>query len=166
MKKLSKKATVISIIVAFTLIALAIAAITSFIGRKSNVVINDTGYVNENPMLIYKANKDLPKEAFLSKKEILEQVNNNQDKTKRYTIQSAELVTYNQYVKKYFSEPHGVNYQIDDNFMVWVVVIKYPDGRDTKAGFYDNATVIIVYDAKTGNALEGTTRGDFKSNGK
>jgi hypothetical protein len=49
--------------------------------------------------------------------------------------------------------------------MVRVIKIKYPEGLDTKAGFYKNAVSTDVFDAETGNLIESTVTGDYQGNG-
>ena len=46
--------------------------------------------------------------------------------------------------------------------MVRVIKVKYPQGLDTKAGFYKNAIAINVFDAETGNLIESTVTGDYQ----
>lgn len=42
---------------------------------------------------------------------------------------------------------------ITDNHKVRVVKTEYPDGYESKAGFFPKASIIVVYDAKTGGVL-------------
>lgn len=58
-----------------------------------------------------------------------------------------------------------INFQIDPDRNVWVVITDFPNGIQTKAGFYDKATLTTVFDAESGQLLKSKVTGDYKGKG-
>jgi hypothetical protein len=73
-------------------------------------------------------------------------------------VKSSELKTWGKYLNDEKKEEFT---QVSSNRMVKVIKTEYPDGLDTKAGFYGNATLTSVFDAETGNLLESSITGDY-----
>jgi hypothetical protein len=127
-------------------------------------------FVNNNPYATgnhepiadpkYKSNKEKPLSAFLTKKEMLEIIDKYQAKEKKQKRVSLELKTYKEHIFEDNPNDYNLSFQIDPNRMVWVLVTKYPNGLDTRAGFFENATGIIVLDAESGDLLKTAVYGD------
>lgn len=98
--------------------------------------------LNENPKPVFEENKDLKDfydiELDIDKKE-LDNVGAK--------VLSKRVMAYKDYVSESNNEKLTA---IDDNRMVWVVSVYYPNGFQTKRGLYKNATVTGIYDAETG----------------
>lgn len=52
------------------------------------------------------------------------------------------------------------NDQVADNQIFWVVKVSYPDGYDTRRGYYNKALVTCVIDPQTGSVIEQIVIGD------
>ena len=111
---------------------------------------------NENPAPIYVANDKKDASNFVSEDKCLKNI----VQTETSKIKSSTLTTWKQYVTD--EKEEAINYQIDDNRMVRVIKIEYPDGLDTKAGFYKNAVSTIVFDAESGNLITSVVTGDYQ----
>lgn len=106
----------------------------------------------ENPDLVFKANKDKPKSQLvdigakvLKNKAALLKVNAK--------IEKLEVVTYEQYsASAGNSAPKDP--QISPERLIWVVQIYHPQGYDhPRVGVIENARVTGIYDAETGEFL-------------
>jgi hypothetical protein len=121
---------------------------------------NNSHSYNENPAPLYKDNHKMDISNLITKKQAIEKV----IKPKSAITKGAKLETWAAHVAN--DEPNSkfVDYQISPNRKVWVVKTYFPDGKETKVGFYKNATLISVYDAETGTLLESTVSGDYQGN--
>ncbi|NYE57093.1 hypothetical protein [Carboxydothermus ferrireducens] len=113
---------------------------------------------NENPAPALHATNNLSEGHFITKEQAIAKVSVG----KEGELKSAEFVTWKQHLANDESKEQLVNTQIDPDRMVWVVKNYFPNGLDTKAGFYEKATLISVFDAQTGQLLESTVMGDWK----
>lgn len=121
-----------------------------------------TGNHDKNIVPEYKANADKLSKEFLSENEILSIVDKNQAKTETSSIKSVKLKKYKNHILEDDSSDNTYNYLVDPDRMVWVVITEFPDGIDTKAAYFDKATLITVYDAETGNLLKSKVTGNVK----
>jgi len=112
---------------------------------------------NENPPALH-VNNNLSESHFITKEQAIAKVSVG----KEGDLKSAELVTWKQHLANDEPKEQLINTQIDPDRMVWVVKNYFPKGLDTKAGFYEKATLISVFDAQTGQLLESTVMGDWK----
>lgn len=134
------------------------------IGYKVNHPYNSDKY-NENPSPILKDNKNKLDKDLITKENILKKVEKEQIKTEKSFIKKVELKTWQKHKDE--DDPNNKDnfFQIDPNRKVYVVVTQYPDGLDTKAGFYANATLTTVYDAETGQLIKSSVTGEYQGNG-
>ena len=115
----------------------------------------------ENQEPLYKSNKTVDKSTLKSEREIREKVDKQQIKTKNSNVKSASMKTWTDHIKQDDpSDSTTMSKDIDPNHLVWVVVTNYPDGLDTKAGFYANAKLISVFDSVTGELIKSKVTGD------
>lgn len=119
---------------------------------------------NINP--IYAANNEKDKSELLSKKDMYELLDKNQKKMKTKKIKSVELKTYKEHILEDDPSDYSYAYNIAEDRMVWVVITEYPEGLNTKRGYYDKATTINVFDAETGDLLKSKVNGDLKKSYK
>lgn len=115
---------------------------------------------NEHPNPAFPANDTLPSSNFMSRGQILKLVN----VTPGGHVVSTQLETWAQHVAADLQN-RVVSHYVAPNRMVWVVKIAYPQGIETGAGFYANATVTATYDAQTGRPLNYGVTGDYRGGG-
>ena len=77
-------------------------------------------------------------------------------------MKSIVFKTWSNHISEDDPNNKDINFQIDPNRNVWVVKTDYPNGIETKAGFYDKATLITVFDAETGQLLKSKVTGIYK----
>lgn len=142
----------LTVLIAVSAISLTAFAINETVRSHPN---NGTKY-NENPIPIYTDNSEKVNKNFVSEEKCEESI----VKTKTSHKKSSELKQWNKYLKD--EKKDIVNHQISDSRMVRVIKTEYPDGLDTKAGFYANAILTTVFDAETGTLLESTVTGDYQ----
>lgn len=149
-----KKSAFITLIV----VCVVSLSITVAFAAKNNAISHpfSSDKYNENPTPIYTRNDTRDVKSFVSEGKCIESI----AKTKTSHIKSKELKTWGQHVKD--DEEEATNYQIDSNRMVRVIKTEFPDGLDTKAGFYKNAVLTSVFDAETGNLIESHITGDWQ----
>jgi hypothetical protein len=112
---------------------------------------------NEKPTPTYIKNNEKDVKDFVPKEKCLEKIAKNKtSKTK-----SVQLKTWGKHASDDTYDDGVVNYQVDENRMVYEITTYFPDGLDTKAGFYNNATLVSVFDAETGNVLKSQVIGDY-----
>lgn len=115
---------------------------------------------NENPKPSLPANNTAPTKGFLTKEQVLQLV----ELKPGDEVLSAKLQTWAQHVHENLND-RGKNYEIDPNRMVWVIKVSYPNGIQTKGGFYANAVETDTFDAETGRLLHFMGTGDYKGGG-
>lgn len=121
---------------------------------------------NDYPEPLYKANKDAQGVTFLSKEEIIENLNLeeiNKTRNDNRSVKSIVMKTYAQYMAE--DDPNSRDFEIDPNRVVWVVVEDCPNGIDTKGGFYEDATLKLLIDAETGHTFGSIVSGTCTSFG-
>lgn len=121
---------------------------------------------NDHPTPLYPANNTVSDASLLSKENMLDKISKTQFKASDSYIKSALLKTWKEHSIQDDPNDSFSSAQIDDNRKVWVVTTCYPSGMDSKIGFYENATVVSVFDAQTGTLLESTISGTYKGTGK
>ncbi|OPX42758.1 hypothetical protein CLHUN_34100 [Ruminiclostridium hungatei] len=142
----------LTVVISVTAISLTTFAINDTVRSHPN---NGAKY-NENPAPVYTDNSVKPDKNFVSEEKCEESI----VKTKTSYKKSSELKQWSKHLKD--ENKDIVDHQISDNRMVRVIKTIYPDGLDTKAGFYANAIVTTVFDAETGTLLESTVTGDYQ----
>ncbi len=145
-----------TIIFYLILVFLLVSGITIFAQNAKITHPNSSDKYNENPTPIYAKNNNTEIENFVTEDKCLKNIVQKSDSI----IISKELKTWGKHVSD--EKEEGINYQIDPERMVRVIKVKYPQGLDTKAGFYKNAIAINVFDAETGNLIESTVTGDYQ----
>lgn len=147
------KITLVVVISIIIICSLATFATEKFITTHPN---NGIAYI-ENPEPIYKDNADKQDKDFVPEEKCLEKI----AKTPNSHKISSEIKTWKQHLEKE-QEGNAKNLQISPNRKVRVIKTEFPDGIDTKAGFYDKAILTSIFDAETGNFLGSTTTGEYK----
>lgn len=150
-------------IILITIVSILLVSVSGFVVFANNNIIthpNSSVKYNEDPAPIYTANDQKDASSFVPEEKCIEDIKQTEDSQ----IISKELKTWGKHVKD--EKEEGINYQIDPNRMVRVIKIKYPEGLDTKAGFYKNAVSINVFDAETGSLIESTVTGDYQGRDK
>jgi hypothetical protein len=110
---------------------------------------------NSNPIgLIYKANSHADRSKFVSKEQIIKK--QLIEKGGKFT--SAELVTYDQFSLEVLGQENPGTI-IENDRMVWVLEVDYPNGIKTRGGKFSKAVQIAAFDAETGQFLTVTTKG-------
>lgn len=148
------------IIISLISVILIISGITALAQNKKISHPNSFDKYNENPTPIYTKNDKSDQKNFVPEDKYLKNIVQKSDSK----IISNELKTWGKHVKDENEE--GINYQIDTERMVKVIKVEYPQGLDTKAGFYKNAIAINVFDAETGDLIESTVTGDYQGRNK
>ena len=154
-----KKNILISVIAVFVALISVTTALALNVGNAANSVAShqvSSEEYNENPTPIYTANETENANNFVSEDKCIANI----AKTNTSKIITKELKTWGQHVTD--DKEEAINYQIDSNRMVRVIKTEFPDGLDTKAGFYDNAVLTSVFDAETGNLIESHVTGDYQ----
>lgn len=144
---------------------IALCSIGVFAGSKFFITHPDNGlnYVEE-PQPVYIDNASKQQKDFVSDDKLLKKI----AKTSSSRIKSSELKTWEKHLSDNKGSGKGngkgtvILSEISPNRMVKVIKTEYPDGLETKAGFYANAVLTSVFDAETGNLLESTVTGDYK----
>ncbi|ERI92190.1 hypothetical protein HMPREF1982_02579 [Clostridiales bacterium oral taxon 876 str. F0540] len=126
----------------------------------NNISINKPKNIAEPK---YKDNSAQNINNFISRNKIIDKANSEKDKTKKSIFKSADLKSWGKYVSE-LNEPGFKDYEISDGHMVWVVKISYPDGIDTRGGFYENAELTLIYDSETGDLISFHVNGKRKNN--
>ncbi len=160
-----KRKTAISIISAVTILIFCFTAVAVLetSNNKNNDVsnsesqtafdISDEKYVKEgdkrdlldnNPEPEFKANKNQRSKYY----DIDKKINKEYLDSVGAVILKKEVIPYSEYSRK-FENGEKIT-SIDDNRMVWVVQISYPNGYETKVGIFENAVATALYDAETG----------------
>ncbi len=139
-------------------------SITASAERKITHPFNTSQY-NENPEPTFKSNTEKTSKDLVTKDFIAQKVGKEQVKTPKSSVQKIELTTWGKHVAADEPNTSDKHYMIDPNRQVYVVTTLYPDGLDTKAGFYANATLKTVYDAETGQYFESAVTGDYQGGG-
>lgn len=142
-----------------------VAAINVMADKPATIVhLDNSRKYNENSAPIYGDNKNTDNNSLMFEKNILKKIDKNQIKTNKSSIKSCTLKTWGKHIAEDDPSDKNLSRLVDDNRKVYVVKTSYPDGIDTKAGFYANATLISVYDAQTGDLLKSKVVGDCKKN--
>ncbi len=75
-----------------------------------------------------------------------------------------EVMAYSEYSEKFENGERITS--IDDDRMVWVLQVSYPNGYSTKVGVFENAVVTALYDAETGwyfgSGVKGVCREPYR----
>ncbi|MDQ6423395.1 hypothetical protein RB620_28670 [Paenibacillus sp. LHD-117] len=109
-----------------------------------------------NPVgLIYKANSHADKSKFISKEEIIKKPRMEKDGK----LKSADLVTYEQFSREVLGQENPGTI-IENDRMVWVLTVEFPNGIKTKGGKFSKAVQISAFDSETGQLLTVTTIGE------
>lgn len=121
---------------------------------------NDQNIPKADPnTLIFKANSHVDKSKFITKENIIKEPG-IRDGGK---LLSADLVTYDQFSREILGKPNPGT-MIENDRMVWVVKIDYPNGIKTRGGKFSKAVQISAYDSETGRFLSVTTDGQEDKN--
>lgn len=146
------------------LVATTVLATSSNNKAYTTVHPSNSGNYVENPKPVNVANKNLDISKFLTKDDITKLCDKNQLKESDSKIESIKLKTWGTHMLEDDQNNKDIELQTDPDHMVWVVVTSYPSGLDTKAGFYDNATVTVVLDAQTGTFMKSMVKGVHNRN--
>lgn len=112
---------------------------------------------NLNPEPKLKANAD-QKEGILTKKD---EIASKFRLTGNNKIVSFDLKPWNEYnVDNSKDGVEALNTTIDNSRLVWVVVVDFADGYDTRVGHFKNATVTYVIDPETQHVLAQDVHGE------
>lgn len=144
------------VIIAMVLISLlAISGIT-VIASEDHAISHPfpSDRYNEHPAPTYVKNNDKTEADFVPVEKCLQNI----VKTDTSCVVSKELKTWGQHLID--DKEEVVNYQMDPERMVRVIRTEFPDGLDTKAGFFNKAVLTTVFDAETGNLIESHVTGD------
>jgi len=117
---------------------------------------------NENPVALYKDNHGTNHSKFITKEQAIEKVNTPENAVTK----SAKLEKWADHLVEDKINKDVVNNQIESGREVWVVKTSFPDGIDTKAGYYKKAKLTSVFDAETGTLLESAVTGDYQGRGR
>lgn len=161
MKKILSKKIILLSIISLTLIG----GTTAFAVENNAQPIGENKHV-DNPKPIFTANKNATGVSFKSKDEILKIVDKNQEKGTNSSVKSIDSKTWSQHISEDDPSSKDIDLQVDSDRNVWVVKTDYPNGLDTKAGFYDKATLTTVFDAETGQMLKSKVTGQYKGKNK
>lgn len=165
MKKLSKRTFVFIGILSLAVVGAAVTSnkyLSKAYEKPAQIVHpNNSQKYNENPEPKFVANNNKATK-LLTEDEIKKKINDQQTKTQNSKVKSVKLKTWNEHISQDDPNDKGPNYEIDPNRMVWVSVTAYPDGLDTRVGFFSNAILTTVYDAETGETLKTNIKGDLK----
>jgi hypothetical protein len=144
--------------------SLAILFLIGVFGFSSSFVTHpNVGHsFNENPAALYKDNHGMDISKFITKEQAVKRV----VIPGNATTKSAKLEKWADHLVEDKIDKEVVNNQIESGRQVWVVKTSFPDGIDTKAGFYKNATLTSVFDAQTGTLLESAVTGDYQGRTK
>src|SRR5690625_1275021 len=101
-----------------------------------------------------KENKERTSQLHLTKDDILENVK----LTGNFEIISTQLKKWSDYNP---ADGFGItNDQVADDQMFWVVKVSYPDGYDTRRGYFNEAVVTYAVDPETRNIIDHIVTGD------
>jgi hypothetical protein len=138
----------------------------SFYGSKSqlsaisNLITGNVSMQTQNKIPVFEANNNAPDSSLKTATEILSIANSNLPTSA--SIKSTERRTWSEHIKN--DEPNSdfKDFQISPDRQVYVVKTSFPDGINTRAGFYASATLMTTYDAATGDTLESFVTGNYK----
>ncbi len=99
--------------------------------------------LDNNPEPIFKGQADLPEELF----DVDQRIDEVKLASQGAELLSREVMRYGDYLKTY---QESRSPEIEEDRLVWVVSVYYPNGFMTKRGLYKDATVTGLYDAETG----------------
>jgi hypothetical protein len=122
----------------------------------------DQSRYNETPAPLYKDNAGLPTDKLLTKTQAIAKV----IATATSYTKEAVLETWAEHVAKDEPDDHVHNVQVAPTRKVWVIKTAFPDGLDTKAGFFNHAILTSVLDAQTGTLLESSVTGEYRGPGR
>ncbi len=159
---MKKTASKIAICTSIIVLGLSIKVLASPAQSVHPANTHNLGSYNENPKPILVANKDVPISSLISKEKLEADNSAYKIKNVKSKLKSVTLKTWQQYCLEDDPEFKAVNHQIDPDRMVWVEITEYPDGVDSKIGFYANATIKSVFDAQTGRILASLVTGAFQ----
>lgn len=100
--------------------------------------------LDNNPEPEFKANKNQNTKYY----DIDKEINKEYLDSVGAVILKKEVIPYGEYSKRFENGEKLTS--IDSDRMVWVVQISYPNGYETKVGFFENAVATALYDAETG----------------
>lgn len=155
-----KKSVLISVV---TLFLVAGSTVITMGASNTQSIINHI--YNDHPTPIFKADKGDTGVSFKNKDDILKIVNEHQAKGNNSSIKSAVMKTWGEHNSQDDPNNSDINFQIDPDRNVWVVITDFPNGIQTKAGFYDKATLTTVFDAESGQLLKSKVTGDYMGKG-
>lgn len=78
-------------------------------------------------------------------------------------VAATDLKTWGTFVSENYGNKGGAGTELAKDRMVWVIKVDYPEGVETKGGFFANAKQTIVFDAETGRFISRDTTGDSAS---
>lgn len=147
-------------IVTWSIPSFAILLFISIFGFSSHFVTHSNlGHLtNENPVPLYKDNHQMDHSKFMTKDQATKKVNTPE----KAVTKSAKLEKWADHVREDKIGKEAMNDQIASDREVWVIKTSLPNGIDTKAGFYKNATLTSVFDAETGTLLESAVTGSYQ----
>lgn len=111
--------------------------------------------VNGNPEPIFKANKGTPKDKLA---DINLKIDKNKISKENGKLEKIELKTFGEHYQTLGKDPENFTEMSPDR-LVWVVQAYYPGGFEhPKVGLIENAQVVGIYDAETGNLVSQSFR--------
>lgn len=116
------------------------------------VDLNKPQPYNNNPTPTLPGNKNLPTNLFITREQAIGTL------PKNARLISAELKPWGEHEKATFRNARL--YDISPDRMVWVVKAAFPDGIETRGGFFSDATQTVSYDSETGRFISSTTVGN------
>lgn len=162
---------VFKILVLFSILVTTIT-ITAFglrnleIDTSSDKLWGSTYKLDDKPQPKFKSNKYKAESAFISKEKVLEIIEKKQLKASKSNIESCIRKTWRQHLIEDKIDKIIEAKMIEPDRVVWVILVHYPQGIDTRGGFFHNATVTSAIDAETGTLLETKVTGNRKDNNK
>ncbi|MFE1747671.1 hypothetical protein [Coleofasciculus sp. H7-2] len=116
------------------------------------VDLNKPQPYNDNPIPTLPGNNNLPIDRFITREQAIGTLQKNA------RLISADLKPWGEHEKETFRNARL--HDVSTERMVWVVKAAFPDGIETRGGFFKNATQTVTYDAQTGRFISSTTTGD------
>jgi hypothetical protein len=153
LKKALFRAGVLAVVVGLIATPLALAT-----GKLTSTHPLDQGRHNETPKPLYADNAGVGYGQLLSKEQAIAKVIST---ATSYT-KEAVLETWAEHVVKDEPNDNIINFEVAPGRKVWVVKTAFPDGLNTKTGFFNHAVLTSVFDAQTGTLLESSVTGNLQ----
>jgi hypothetical protein len=153
LKKTCFRAGVSAAVVGLVATPLALAT-----GKVTSTHPLDQRRYNEAPTPLYADNAGVGSGQLLTKAQAIAKVVS----TPTSYTKEAVLETWAEHVAKDEPKDHIINFEVAPGRKVWVVKTVFPDGLNTKTGFFNHAVLTSVFDAQTGTLLESSVTGNFQ----